>query len=355
MEEKVMKIENISKGQIFKSYKELCLELEMEIKTSTNSKKAQLKDLECYCKFKKSGHKFIIEEIYDTPKEKIDNRGSNSIYGNLIQLLIADLLAQTNGQISISRSKLLLSIGIINTNYSECRELVPKLSKYTDIDEKFIFDFYDTSNSSFKGIVETALSSLMDKRVIMFNKTIKVSEKGNYIPRKATEAELEIIMDIEKNLLNDMGYKQISTIRNSKHWRTFRVKAKSQLQEKTNIDFYYTAYDITVNQTYIKDERNELVDLLLERVKRNESKTELNQIIIANLMNSAKKRNENGFTSGRKATTRLDKYYVDHMKQLTDLLIDKDHPNILHKVRNISIEEDIFPPELIDEIDKLFC
>jgi hypothetical protein len=174
MEEYKMNINNISEGQIFKNYKELCLELGVEIKTSTNSKNALYKELTRYCKYNKVGHKIVIEEIYNRPLPKIDN---NSIYGNLIQLLISDLLAQCNGHVSISRSKLMLALGIVNSNYSECRELVQKLSVYTGIDEKVIYDFYNTSTSSFKGVIDTALKSLMDKRVIMFNKIIKITEK----------------------------------------------------------------------------------------------------------------------------------------------------------------------------------
>jgi hypothetical protein len=351
MEECKMNIEKIYVGQTFKNYKEMCVELEMEIKNSTNSKNSQYKELERFCIYRKSGHKIIIEEVYEHPLPKIDN---NSIYGTLIQLLITDLLAQCKGQISISRSKLMLSIGMVNCNYSECRELVQKLAKYTDIDEKVIYDFYNTSTSSFKSLIETALKSLMDKRVIMYNKIIKVSDKDKYSTRTATEKELNLIMDIERSILDELGYKQISSVRVSKDWKKFRLKSKQLLQENSDIDFYFTAYDITIHEKYIVEERNELMNLLLEKAKRQESKDELNQLIFANLLLNAQKRHEKAFTSKKMGKVRMVNTYLENFQQLANLLIDKNTPNLIHKIKAVEIEEDIFTPEMIEEMDRLF-
>jgi hypothetical protein len=358
MEEIIMNIENLKVGQSFKNYKELCLELGIEIKASANSKNAQLKELSRHVKYNKIGHKFTIEEIYETALKKEDNRGGsyNTIYGDIIQLLIADLLAQSDGHISIGRSKLMLTIGMVNVNYSDCRELVEKLSKYTEMDEKVIYDFYNTSASNFKYTIETALRNLMDKRVIMYNTIVKVKEIGKFTTRNATGHELEMIMDIEKNILDELGYDKLSSVRVSKDWKEFRLKSKRLLHEQSDIQYYYTAYDITVNSKYIYEECNDLVDLLLEKAKRLESKNELNQIVRTNIMNNAQKRHEKGFTAGKRMSkVRLADSYIGNFEKLTHLLINKNTPNILHEIRKVEIEEDIFPQELLDEIDKLFC
>lgn len=350
-----MKIEKLYAGQTFKNYKELCSELEWEVKKSTDTKNAQFKELERYCKFSKMGHKFYIEEVYDKPKEKIENRGKSSIYGNLVQLLIADLLAQCKGHVSISRTKLMVTIGMVNCNYGECRELIQKLSKYTEIDEKVIYDFYNTSTSSLKSVIETALNNLMDKRVIMYKKIIKVSERNSYNTREATDEELDIIMTIEKDVLEELGYEKMSSVRVSKDWNKFKKKTKKLIHEETNIDFYFTAYDIVINYKYILDERNELIDLLLEQVKRQESKGKLNQLVSSQLIMNAQNRHENGFTSGKKLSkTRLSKNYVSNIKELTDLLIDKNTISIIDAVKNVELEKDIFTPEMMDEFEKLF-
>ena len=63
----------LQKGQVIKNYKELCEIMSWKV-SAGKQKQIQLKDLERYCIFHKEGHKFIIDEVYSSPKEKIDNR-----------------------------------------------------------------------------------------------------------------------------------------------------------------------------------------------------------------------------------------------------------------------------------------
>lgn len=124
----------------------------------------------------------------------------------------------------------------------------------------------------------------------------------------------------------------------------------------TDIEFYYTAYDITVNEKYILDERNDLVKFLLEITKRKETKTELNQIVRTNIINNAQKRHEKGFTANKRVTKiRLNKSYVENIKRLSDILVDTNSPNIMHELRKIKVSDEIFTDEVIDELDKLFA
>lgn len=352
-----MKIENLYDGQVFKNYKHLCAELEMMVKTGKDSKNAQFKELERYCNFVKDGHKIMIKEVYDIPKEKVDGRGKSegsrrSLYGNGVQLLITDLLAQSEGNISISKSKLWVSIGMVNVNYGVCGQHVKKLSRYMEMDEKVIYDFYNINNSNFSSIVESALNGLENKRIILYNKVIKVALKGRYSkPRKATESELSQILRYEKKVLEEMGYKQISDVRLSKKWKEYQKKIKKLLEENTNINHYYPAYEITVNKDFIEQERNELADLLLEQVLREETKTNLNSTLIEYIIKNAEKRKKKGFTSGRMAKVRLGGRYIEDIKKLTSLLIDRNKSNIISNVQNVKINTLELPKELLDEIE----
>lgn len=71
-----MEIKKLYKGQIIKNYKELCRLLDWEIE-SGNSKKSQLKELDRYYTYYKEGQKFIIDEVFQEPKEKEDFRKYN--------------------------------------------------------------------------------------------------------------------------------------------------------------------------------------------------------------------------------------------------------------------------------------
>ena len=62
----------------FKNYKELCLFLDMPVRSGTSGKKSQLKELDRYCMYIKNGQKFIITKIFDIPLEKIDHRGTRT-------------------------------------------------------------------------------------------------------------------------------------------------------------------------------------------------------------------------------------------------------------------------------------
>ena len=80
-----MKIENLKEGLIVKNYKELCSLLGIK-PTGGDSKKAQLKELERFIKYHKEGNKFVVDEIYDHVKEKVDLRCLNDTrveYNNL--------------------------------------------------------------------------------------------------------------------------------------------------------------------------------------------------------------------------------------------------------------------------------
>lgn len=361
-----MNIENLTSGQTFKNYKELCLELEMEIQTGTNSKNAQFNELARYCKYNKIGHKIIIEKVFDKPMAKIENRGksegsrnNNNVYGDMIQLLILDLLAQCkNGKLSISRGKLMLVINMINENYSPCGEYVKKLSKYTEIEEAIIYDFYNTSNSNFKNAVETALNNLMDKRVIWFDIVTKVAESETNKHRLATDEEKEIIMDYEKQILNELGYKQVSQVRCSSNWRLFKKEVKKLLKQDTDIKYYYRAYNIVVNEKYLNGERKELLDLLLKETIREEYKNELNTTVYTNLINNAIKRQEKAFHSRKMGKHRGKDEYIGNISQLVNLLINNEATNILDVVLEIEEDENTLTEEellLLESMDDLFA
>jgi len=73
-----MKINKLTKGMTFKNYKELCIFLDMPIRSGTSGKRSQFKELKRYCTYIKQGQKIIITEIFDIPLEKTDLRGTGN-------------------------------------------------------------------------------------------------------------------------------------------------------------------------------------------------------------------------------------------------------------------------------------
>lgn len=342
-----MKIENLKVGQVFKNYKDLCNELEVEHKAG-KSKQLQIKDWYRYFSYSKEGHKFIVNEVYKTPIKKIDNRGKDSKYGEFVQLLVLDLLAQCKSDnVSISRNKLMLAINMINSNYGTCSENVRKLSIYANIDERVVYDFYNTNNSNFKSTVETALKNLMDKRIIWVDMVTKVAVKDSKIHRIATRTEKVQILDIEKLVLNELGYKNVSQVRVSGEWKKFKNRTRTLLNFQSDINYYYSAYNITVNEKYIDNEREELIKYLLSNDERKNLKGKLNESIMNNIFENAEKRQKKGFTNGKKAKIRMSESYVDDIKRLSNLLINSDTESFIKEMLN---DEGVLTNEILEQV-----
>lgn len=336
-----MLLKNISEGQVIKNYKGLCSELEVKPKTG-KSKQLQLEDFQRYFKYSKKGHSFIIEKIYDKPMQKEDHK--NNVFGHLMQLLILDYLISTKRRtVIITRQRLLIYIHMINPNYTYCSIRVPALSKYTKIDEKIIYDFLNSSGGSFKSSFETALSNLRKKSLIMYEKVMSVCLK-NGVHRQATEDEKEEILQIETELVDEMGFSDISKVRISSKWHPFKENMKQRLKD-TDFNFYYSSYKITVNRKYIEDKYNSLLKFTLDELKRCELKDELNETVMDRLIYNAKNRKQNSFTSGKMSRYRSKDSYINDNEKLINLLINSDAEWIGHEIDEFAkwqIEEDCF-------------
>ncbi|MBU9714450.1 hypothetical protein [Evansella tamaricis] len=349
-------IKTLKKGQYFKNYKELCLELDIEIKKNTNSKNAQLKELSRYCRYHTEGHKFIIDEVYNNPKPKEDNRGKQGVFTHLMQTLIMDYLVEQNKQtVYVTRNHLLHHIRMMNKNYTYCSENVPQLSKMKKIEEKIIYDFFNTTNSNFKSAFMSVLANLRNRSLIMYEKVTSICQKDN-IHRPATEDEKESIQRCEKEVLNELGYKEMSHVRISSKWNEFKKRMSQLLLFNYDIRFYYISYKITVNRDYISDEYEDTLNLTLSELKREGLKNELNRIVMERLIANSKLRKKRA--SNPTQSTKMDKYrlqfsYEDDNEKLVNLLIDYTADDITDEINRIAAEDMKFKIEE-EEFESLF-
>ena len=92
---------------VIKNYRELCKLLNTKEKAG-DSKKAQLKEIQRYIKYKKRKYEFIIEEIYEEPLAKIDKRketGKNNSRKDFTQFKIPIEKENNNGIYAIILDK----------------------------------------------------------------------------------------------------------------------------------------------------------------------------------------------------------------------------------------------------------
>lgn len=372
-----MDFSNISEGQIFKNYKELCSSLGEEPKTS-NPKNAQIKEWERYFRYSKKGHKFIIEEIYDVPKNKQDLRfhGNNtSPYIDDIEKLILDLLAQdnNNGQLFLSRSKLLKELKMINENYTYFKSRKPTLSKFMNIHIEEIKDFYESSYNTFKSNLETALNRLQRQALIYWNyaltvcyvnthiqttstgyvkatKTKYINNRGeeelvfntvkptqNVKYRKATENEIRIILEVEREMLKQYKCNDKSEVYKKGRIQDFYDDVNNIIFDKTNIVYYYNSYEILYNDKHIEEK---LEELKLQEGMKFVTQNYLNKGVIEKITTNAEKRHNDAkelisenvlddyYYPNDVVRLRSNDKYLTNNNALSDALINKNSERI---------------------------
>ena len=330
-----MKLENITVGMTVKNYKAMCELLGEKVKTG-KAKQLQLKDWERFFKHHKEGNKFVIDEVFTQAKKKQANK-RNNVYGEMTQLLIIDsLLGAKDNHISVPKKYLLEDLGIVNPNYGGLKEDVKKLSEWLKMDIRYIWEFYSINDSNFTSIINKALKALEDERLITVEKVVKVKRANEYDHQHATPEEIELIMYSEKEVLDKLGYNKISEVRVSKDWKKFKDMSTKLVQEESDIQYYYMAYDIYMNRRHLERAKERLIDHINSYEDRVEMLDNMNGVVRKNIVNNAKRRQDNEFKKPTKYfDIRTDGKYIQNTEKLSGLLVQrgtKDITNdVLHK------------------------
>lgn len=269
--------DDICVGQVLKNYKELCKALGITEKKS-GSKAYQLKEIERYIEYHKQGNKFIITKIYDEPLEKVENRGSKSIYKDLIYSSLIVILHKNrnNKNFFITKSKLLEQLGFVNKNFAECRTAVKAAANYLKVDEKFLIDFLkanqDRVNTVFQyhldKFIEETDCCLVKKDVIRISENIpkllgveqdEVGERHRF----ATDKEIEKIEKYEEEVLKMLKVKKKSDLHIKNLWPKFVHECNTQLKSDSDFkifNYYYKVYVFKINKLKIEDLYKDLTE-----------------------------------------------------------------------------------------------
>ena len=228
-------LEILRKIKIFKNYKEMCNALGWKILTS-NSKKAQFKDLACYCKYEKQGQKIVILEVFEEPKEReCRNQKRDAKYEELNDILYYNL---------IDRIK-----------KADTKEVMLRIDANDIITHSFLNDMsllFDNSNIYKKninktfakndliGCIATAFKhcSYIDKKSVAVRIALMLDKKDlatdNYVTVRLNKEQEEVYKDFDKKLLNLLGYENISARTNI-------------IREELNIKKKVSYFEFTIN------------------------------------------------------------------------------------------------------------
>ena len=224
-----MKLENISIGEVY-TYSELCKLLEEKEKAG-NSKISQIKEWDRYFSYyhpinpktKKESKKFNITQIFDTPKEKIDNRknngGSNkgkTKYGDIVIPTIIYLLKQSpDNEIITYSTRLLEMIGAISPEY-----------------DKIVFNdsYINNRRYSFKqdlkkSFIDSPCNSAANSGYIEYNNEYIMYRYDDFSKwYNATEYEVNIFNEYRKEVLKEMDCNNFTDL-NKKSFKNQHIKA----------------------------------------------------------------------------------------------------------------------------------
>lgn len=347
-------------GQTVKNYKELCALLG-EKESAGNSRKAQLKEFARYFEWEKSGQKFLITDIYDTPLPKEDGRNKGK-YVKCIEIILLNYLSKQKGYTyTLSKKKWWELLGMVNRKYDnvsqeELLEINPVITKFE------IRHYYQRCNKKLEEILFSALRSLSSRKLIDWEiETVIVTrnqEKTHY--RVANVFEKKMILRAERYVLHKIMHLE----------KMFNVFAKQMQDEfyrlvneilKDSLDEDWQYYFKQVKIIYNHDQVVEAIPDIEAELR----KLELNDKVVNTLNehaeekyrkerkkyedNSAKlfEKLVNGEDISEEKIFKIPDTYVMAQELLTDELIRLGHKNVSKEPYTLTKEEE-------KELDTLF-
>ena len=347
-----------------------------------NSKVKQMKQIESLYKVEQKGRKYILIEKYNEPKEIIDNRQES--YISLIENLILNLCYNESyqpsfdGSVKISMGRIARGVGLFNANFSACKRMLGKTSKYLGTNIDTTKEYFDTVERSASGKIETALKNLDKKATISWNKVIMIAEVEEFSQfshrekesgevevykstmenhRKATDEEIDFIRDSRKEVYIQYGVKDAKQAKFSSKAKEINDNIKTRLL-KRNISYYYYAYEIRFNPKFVE---YDLKQFCLDEDEKYAMTKTLKEAFSIKIYENADKKNikcvGRPSNSDRKAYRKGDKYLEDY-QTLNDNMIIKDK-SILDEVYKTHTDskieemlEDVSTEELMKIIEK---
>lgn len=249
----------LEQGQVVKNYKELCKLLNQKV-LAGNSRAAQLKEFQRYFEYQKVGNKFLITYIFDEPLPKDDKRsnGNNSIYVKYIEtILLKYMSAQTNYTCTFTKRNLWLLLGMINENYARIpMSELQKLDWSDDVPHTYIStmknNFYFRCNNILTRILFSALKNLRKRRLISYyEQTVIVENNRRFV---ATDNQLRIIDRIEKSVLDEMGFIDVTQVYCRYKTEEFYKKVNDKMYDLMKWQYTYKQYKLIYTPQVIQTE-----------------------------------------------------------------------------------------------------
>ncbi len=378
--EQITKLHNLSKPHTFNNYNDMCKFLEAEPKKG-NSRKAHLQMMTQIVEIKKKGHKLkVVKNILNEQEMNAlecgltANSGRDLVYGDKINKLmihngqnefmidpkfnlldinsldveefennkeIKDMMIVTinekdiNGEdISfrvnyITPVMLMKYLGLINDNYKKHMFENKKISQHYHIDPRIVKEFFDKTYNAFTKVIERTFRSMYSQRLMMHQKVTMVV-RHNLFHEEAKSNDYKVILDAEKEVLTEMGLKDVAEVILKNKYISFKENVISIIEKKSNIINYYKTYKLIFSSYVTKQERlnnnefslirDELNKIINKQHKQNalkgQSRYEIDFYSDPNL--------EKGERKAKYMDYKLESSYNNEMNRLIDIFLSEE-------------------------------
>lgn len=293
---------NLKEGLVVKNYKSMCSLLECDV-CGGDSKKSQLKNWKRYFNYEKSGQKFIITEIYDTPFPSEDARKlKEGLYVKYIELLLLKYLSSCEGyQTKITKSNLYQILGLTNKNYYQLKSsdnpyeianIKNNIKENCDtlVTEFDIHHFQQRAEAKLNKILYTALDSMSKRFLIKYHteyvlRVPREDGKSGYELEIASPRQVSLILEAQHRILDGMGYENITQVALRYKLKEFNERVDDYLSEHYGWLGFFSQLSII----YINDIGRE-IPLKAEEIRKlapSVQRKQLNQIVIKSLNQQA--------------------------------------------------------------------
>lgn len=298
---------NLSIGMTIKNYKVLCELLGQQVK-SGKSRKYQLEDFNRYFEWEKSGQAFVITDIYDTPLTKEDKRrlGNNSIYVQCIEVILLQYLSKQEGYTRTFTKRMWWEmLGITNHKYGRVSENQLKNLDYS-VTQFEIKHFYQRCNKKLEQILFSALNSLKNRKLIMYEiQTVIVENDKNGKERYflASDDDNKNILQVERHVLhNIMGYEKMFQVFLRFQQAEFYKKVSDLLSEYYGWKYYFKQVKVIYTPEDVREALPQMEVILQKEL--------LNKRVIDFLNNNAKEFYDNRLNEYEEKTKNLIAEYI---------------------------------------------
>ncbi len=289
-----MNTENLKHGMLVKNYNELCKLLDEPSKTG-KGKILQLQDWARYFDFHKNekSQSYIIDKVYAEPYPKDEFR-KDVIYSKLIQYILAERLSlEGTNEIDMTKRQLYLYLGLVNSKYINDIEKQNALKAFYEkhqndmtTEQSFYYynDFSVHTNRRLDNIIESALSSMESRKLIIRNKRYKIVEeiltegRKTRKMRSANNNEISNIIDITREYLDN--HPEYAFI-NAYNYRKYYNGLNKLFKERMGWDSVYQSIQIIFGEDSIKKYVSIIGEELIDECQKNQ--IELNRVVVERL------------------------------------------------------------------------